>query len=50
LIAIAILVFFAVGLLLIGIIPGAPDTQGSALATHHSQAKIGSTAPAHHVR
>jgi len=50
LIAIAILVFFAVGLLLIGLIPGASDTQGSALATHHSQPKIGSTAPAHHVR
>jgi len=50
LIAIVILVFFAVGLLLIGIVPGASDTQGSALATHHSQPKIGRTVPAHHLR
>jgi len=50
LIAIAILVLFAVGLLLIGIIPGASDTRGPALATHHSQPKIGSAPPAHHLR
>jgi hypothetical protein len=50
LIAIAILVFFSVGLLLIGLIPGASGTRGSALATHHSQPKIGRAAPAHHVR
>jgi hypothetical protein len=50
LIAIAILVFFTVGLLLIGFIPGTSGARDSALATHHTQPKIGSAPVAHHVR
>jgi len=50
LIAITILVFFAIGLLLIGFIPGASDTRSDAFATHHTQPRIGSAAPAHHIR
>jgi hypothetical protein len=49
-IAIAILAFFTVGLLLVGFIPGTSGTRGSALATHHSQPKVGSAPPAHHIR
>ena len=50
LIAIGILIFFVIGLLLIGFIPSPSNASGSALATHHAPAKIGGAAPAHHIR
>lgn len=50
LIAIAILVFFTMGMLLIGFIPVSSNVSGSTLATHHSPAKLGSAPPAHHIR
>jgi hypothetical protein len=50
LIAIAILVFFTVGLLLVGFIPVTSSTSGPALATHHTQARIGNAPAAHHIR
>jgi hypothetical protein len=47
LIAIAILVFFTIGLLLIGFVP---EQSSHTLATGHPQPKIGGTPPAHHIR
>lgn len=48
LIAIAILVFFAMGLLIIAFVP--ENNTGSALATHHPQPRMGKLAPVHHLR
>jgi hypothetical protein len=50
LIAIAILVFFTIGLLLIGFIPVSSSASNSAQATHQTQPRIGSAPPAHHIR
>lgn len=50
LIAIAILLFFTLGMILIGVMPGTSGTQNSALLAHHRQPRIGSAAPAHHIR
>jgi hypothetical protein len=49
LIAIAILVFFAIGLLVIAFLP--ENTRGSALATGHPQSHVGKSAPpVQHIR
>lgn len=49
LIAIAILVFFAIGLLIIAFVP--ENSSGSALATGHARPRVGSRAPVvHHIR
>jgi hypothetical protein len=49
LVAIAILVFFAISLLVIAFVPR--NTAGSSLATGHPQARVGSpAAPVHHIR
>lgn len=49
LIAIGILVFFAIGLLVISFVPA--NTSGAAVATGHVQPRVGKTAaPVHHIR
>lgn len=49
LIAIVIVVFFAISLLVIGLVP--ENTTGPALATGHSQPRVGKAPPpAHHIR
>ena len=48
LIAIAILVFFATGLLAIALVP--ENTTAPALASGHAQTRVGSSARVHHIR
>lgn len=48
LIAIAILVFFAIGLLVMALVPR--NTTGLALASGHSEPRVGEPALVHHLR